>query len=92
MFSSSRLVALILVAFCSSSLAQSVQAPITAPARQFFSLKDRFVGNDFFGPSWKWETFDDPTHGRVNYVDQATARAKQLAYSAYTRTSPLNEY
>ena len=45
-----------------------------------FSLKDRFSGYDFFGPSWKWETFDDPTHGRVNYLDQQTARAKQLAY------------
>ena len=44
-----------------------------------FVLKDKFVGNDFYS-GWKWETDDDPTHGRVNYVDQGTAVARNLTY------------
>jgi hypothetical protein len=43
-----------------------------------FYLKDSWVGADFF--SWDWETEDDPTHGRVNYVSQDQAVAKRLAY------------
>ncbi|KAL5507244.1 hypothetical protein ACEPAH_6700 [Sanghuangporus vaninii] len=48
-----------------------------------FNLKDNFVGNDFFS-GFKWETFDDPTHGRVNYVDQDTAKANNLSYATDT--------
>ena len=44
-----------------------------------FNLKDNFVGDGFFS-GFKWETFDDPTHGRVNYVDQDTAKATNLSY------------
>lgn len=52
-----------------------------------FTLKDLYTGQDFFN-RWKWETFNDPTHGRVNYVDRDTARAKSLSYgepSLFTR-------
>ncbi|KAL5523819.1 hypothetical protein ACEPAG_7992 [Sanghuangporus baumii] len=52
-----------------------------------FNLKDNFVGNDFFS-GFKWETFDDPTHGRVNYVDQNTARANNLSYATATTFWP----
>ena len=44
-----------------------------------FHLKDKWVGNDFFR-DWNWETVDDPTHGRVNFVSQAEAIAKHLSY------------
>lgn len=44
---------------------------------QQFNLKDKFVGKDFLA-GFRWETFDDPTHGRVNYVDQTTALQKNL--------------
>jgi hypothetical protein len=44
-----------------------------------FYLKDQWCGNDFF-QSWNWETKDDPTHGRVNYVGLDEARSKNLAY------------
>ena len=44
-----------------------------------FYLKDKWVGEDFFH-GWNWETEDDPTHGRVNYVNQADALAKNLSY------------
>lgn len=44
-----------------------------------FLLKDSYIGHNFFD-GWKWETLDDPTHGRVNYVDEGTARASNLSY------------
>ena len=42
-----------------------------------FYLKDQWRGNDFF-QGWNWETADDPTHGRVNYVSLADAQSKNL--------------
>ena len=51
---------------------------IFSPAlAQTFQLKDQFIGKDFLS-GFEWNTFDDPTHGRVNYVDQQTALQKQL--------------
>lgn len=51
---------------------------LTLPVvRPHFVLRDKFIGNDFYA-GFRWETFDDPTHGRVNYVDQGTAIAKNL--------------
>ncbi|KAJ7287593.1 glycoside hydrolase family 16 protein [Mycena rebaudengoi] len=47
-------------------------------ASESYSLADTYMGNDFF-EHWQWETLADPTHGRVNYVDQATAQAKNLS-------------
>ena len=43
-----------------------------------YHLKDSFVGEEFF-KGWNWGTFQDPTHGRVNYVDQKAAIAKNLS-------------
>jgi hypothetical protein len=48
-----------------------------------FYLKDKWVGNDFFR-DWDWVTENDPTHGRVNYVSQADAIAKNLSYGTST--------
>lgn len=45
-------------------------------------LKDEFIGEDFFS-RWKWETFDDPTHGRTNYVDQEIAKKNNLSYGMW---------
>lgn len=42
-----------------------------------FQLADNYVGQDFLR-DFEWQTFDDPTHGRVDYVDQVTARAQGL--------------
>ncbi|CAL1706599.1 unnamed protein product [Somion occarium] len=47
-------------------------------------LKDEFIGEDFFS-RWKWETFDDPTHGRTNYVDQEIAKKNNLSYASDTK-------
>jgi hypothetical protein len=54
-----------------------------------FVLKDRYVGQDFF-KGWKWETFDDPTHGRVNYVTQDSAMATNLSYGMFLPLSMSN--
>ena len=51
------------------------------PAVSTFKLQSRHVGRDFLS-DFHWETFDDPTHGRVNYVDQATALQRNLTYGA----------
>ncbi|KAK0434567.1 glycoside hydrolase family 16 protein [Armillaria borealis] len=48
-------------------------------ANPTFRLAEVLRGNDFFD-SFIWETFDDPTHGRVNYVDKDTAKANNLSY------------
>jgi len=48
---------------------------------QSYAIKDTFIGSDFFD-YWNWETFDDPTHGRVNYVDQDTAKNSNLSFSS----------
>lgn len=56
---------------------------ISLPAvRTHFVLKDKFVGDDFYS-GFQFETFDDPTHGRVNYVDQDTAMKKNLTQGEY---------
>jgi hypothetical protein len=52
---------------------------LTQCASAGFYLKEKWVGNDFFR-DWNWETKNDPTHGRVNYVSQAEAIAKNLSY------------
>ncbi|KAJ7218123.1 glycoside hydrolase family 16 protein [Mycena pura] len=47
-----------------------------------YRINNTFIGNDFF--TWNWETFSDPTHGRVNYVDKATAMATNLSLVSET--------
>ena len=47
-----------------------------------FKLRDTFIGKNFLD-GFKWETFDDPTHGRVNYVDQATSLKNNYTYGLF---------
>ncbi|KAJ7084326.1 glycoside hydrolase family 16 protein [Mycena belliarum] len=51
-------------------------------ASETYSVADTFIGADFF--KWNWETFSDPTHGRVMYVDQDTARTTNLSVASNT--------
>jgi len=39
------------------------------------------VGSDFF-EEFNWESKNDPTHGRVNYLTLEQARAKNLSYGS----------
>jgi len=43
-------------------------------------LQDNHVGESFFDGSFSWQTSDDPTGGRVNYVDMPTAQALNVSY------------
>ncbi|TFK51078.1 putative laminarinase [Heliocybe sulcata] len=45
-----------------------------------YTLSDTHVGSDFL-TSFVHEAIPDPTSGRVNYVDQATATSKNLTYA-----------
>ncbi|KAL8640477.1 MAG: hypothetical protein Q9228_002604 [Teloschistes exilis] len=42
-----------------------------------YSVKDDYSGENFFN-MFNFDTFDDPTHGYVNFVDQATAQSLDL--------------
>jgi hypothetical protein len=70
-------------AFLSALFLSLIQSASTT-----FFLKDQWVGEDFFH-GWNWETEVDPTHGRVNYVNQADAMNKRLAYGAFSPASPF---
>ena len=62
------------LAVLSLSLTQSARA-------NFYFLKDKWVGADFYR-GWNWETENDPTHGRVNYVSLDDAKSKNLTCGA----------
>ncbi|KAI0779399.1 concanavalin A-like lectin/glucanase domain-containing protein [Fomes fomentarius] len=51
------------------------------PVSATYVLTDTYVGRDFL-QSWNWQTMDDPTHGRVNYVDKDTALATNLSFAS----------
>lgn len=53
-----------------------------------YCLKDQWIGKDFF-QGWNWETEDDPTHGRVNYLSQADAISSNLTYGKFLALLPL---
>ncbi|KAG8807621.1 hypothetical protein FRC17_004378 [Serendipita sp. 399] len=45
-----------------------------------YALKNEIIGEKFF-QEFMHEAIDDPTHGRVEYVDEQTARALNLSYA-----------
>ena len=71
-----------------AQLLLSFTAFLTPATRAHFILKDTYIGESFLH-RWYWETFDDPTHGRVNYVDRETALNTNLTYSASLGIPPL---
>ncbi|TCD62940.1 hypothetical protein EIP91_006203 [Steccherinum ochraceum] len=64
------------------TFALAVAAASLAPTAfaEVFSLTDNHVGKDFL-TAFTHEAIADPTHGRVNYVSQATALAKNLTWA-----------
>jgi hypothetical protein len=58
----------------------NVQLSPSAPDFRTYQLQYSFEGDGFFGDSWTWATYDDPTHGRVNFVNKDTAQQNGLAY------------
>ncbi|EAU81587.2 hypothetical protein CC1G_02603 [Coprinopsis cinerea okayama7 len=47
---------------------------------QTYHLRKDIRGEGFYR-EFVWEDINDPTHGRVNYVDQQTSRAQNLTYA-----------
>ncbi|KAF9475567.1 2 beta-glucanase [Pholiota conissans] len=46
-----------------------------------YAISDTITGEAFY-TRFDWETMDDPTHGRVNYVDEKTSRQQNLTYAS----------
>lgn len=63
-----------------SSLLLALSLARTASsASTCYKRKLSIAGFDFFD-QFNWETEDDPTHGRVNYLSQEEAKEKNLTY------------
>ncbi|KAF8264597.1 concanavalin A-like lectin/glucanase domain-containing protein, partial [Lactarius quietus] len=57
----------------------ALSLPLTVHACQGFYLQEEWIGKDFY-EGWNWETENDYTDGRVNYVSMADAQSKNLTY------------
>lgn len=72
-------------AIATVSLGLALRVPATYA---HFHIADTFIGHDFLN-GFNWETFNDPTHGRVNFVDQPTALSSNLSFGASFNTTLL---
>jgi len=70
------------VTLCVVSLLR-IPASDAASAAASYTMADEFVGEGFL-KGFQWETIDDPTHGRVNFVDQPTALSSNLTFTSAT--------
>jgi hypothetical protein len=52
-----------------------------APAISAYTLTDNYVGSSFL-TGFDHQAIADPTHGRVNYVNQATALSQNLTFAS----------
>ena len=57
-----------------------VAALATSTLATNYCLTDEFIGKDFL-VGFEHEAIDDPTHGRVTYVNEATALKQNLTYA-----------
>ena len=55
--------------------------PTVSSASTRYGRELSIVGSDFF-EQFNWESENDPTHGRVNYLTLEQARAKNLSYGS----------
>jgi len=46
-----------------------------------YQFSDEIVGSDFY-TAFKWEAIEDPTRGRVTYVDQNDSRKQNLTFAS----------
>ncbi|TFK39334.1 putative laminarinase [Crucibulum laeve] len=65
---------------CASALfvLASIASPVIAVS---YSISDNIIGSGFYN-SFDFQAIADPTHGRVNYVDQNTARSQNLTFAS----------
>ncbi|OCH86677.1 putative laminarinase [Obba rivulosa] len=64
----------------SSFASATVLALVSRTLAATYSLNQNYVGTDFLS-AWTHQAIADPTNGRVNYVDQATALSLNLTYA-----------
>ncbi|EMD36050.1 glycoside hydrolase family 16 protein [Gelatoporia subvermispora B] len=62
-------------------LGLTVLGSATAALGATYAQSDSHQGDGFY-KSFNFQAISDPTHGRVNYVDMATAQADNLTYSS----------
>ncbi|KAG6835744.1 hypothetical protein H0H93_015045 [Arthromyces matolae] len=60
------------------SLLSLAGSALSAP----YLLSDKIVGSDFYR-EFNFEAISDPTHGRVNYTDAATAMHQNLTFASH---------
>ncbi|KAF9523112.1 glycoside hydrolase family 16 protein [Crepidotus variabilis] len=58
----------------------ALEATLVLPQSRIYLVKDNVSGPEFY-KYFNFETIDDPTHGRVTYVDQLTAIRENLTYT-----------
>ncbi|OJT14334.1 hypothetical protein TRAPUB_9125 [Trametes pubescens] len=58
----------------------AVSTLVSSALAATYPLKDSFVGQGFLS-GFSHQAIPDPTHGRVNYVDQPTALAQNLSFA-----------
>ncbi|KAK7057245.1 putative glycosidase C21B10.07 [Favolaschia claudopus] len=63
------------------TLALLLCLPVIALAATSYSIQDTYIGHDFLD-TWNWETANDPTHGRTDYVDKKTAISSNLSVAS----------
>jgi hypothetical protein len=68
------------LSFCSSLALALSLTRIVSSSSTCYTRELSIAGSDFF-EEFNWESEDDPTHGRVNYLTLEEARAKNLVYA-----------
>ncbi|KAF8152572.1 glycoside hydrolase family 16 protein [Crassisporium funariophilum] len=63
------------------SAAAFALSSITPALGATYSLSDNIVGSGFYS-AFDWQAIADPTHGRVNYVDQTTSKNQNLTFAS----------
>ncbi|KAM6493399.1 Concanavalin A-like lectin/glucanase domain containing protein [Amanita muscaria] len=61
-----------------------LDTPINTPDAITHKLADHYTGYDFLD-RFQWETGNDPTHGRVDYVSKQDALDKNLTYASQNK-------
>ncbi|KAF8803218.1 endo-1,3(4)-beta-glucanase [Phlegmacium glaucopus] len=63
-------------------LLMSLLVLLSSSSANSYRLSESIVGQDFY-QHFSWEAVADPSHGRVNYVDQQTSIDQNLTYASH---------
>ncbi|KAH7102127.1 concanavalin A-like lectin/glucanase domain-containing protein [Auriculariales sp. MPI-PUGE-AT-0066] len=76
----------IVVALVANSFPFIAAAAASSPIQNPYLVKDVSTGSSFYD-NFDFDNISDPTHGRVVYVDKATAQGHNLTYAAPSGSS-----